>query len=174
MRYSQIREMDISNGPGIGVALFVQGCPIHCLGCFNQETWDFEGGKEWTQEIEDKFLELCKKPHVERVSILGGEPLAKENIRTVVMLCNKIKIMRPELKIWLYTGYVMIFNWSDLDYNELKDCVDYLVTGPYVHAKRNMNLLYRGSSNQKILDMKKSIAAKNYVYYSPEMPNGLE
>lgn len=174
MRYSQIREMDISNGPGIGIALFVQGCPIHCPGCFNQDTWDFEGGKEWTQEIEDKFLELCKRPHIERVSILGGEPLAKENIRTVVMLCNKIKAECPELKIWLYTGYVMNFNWSDLDYKELNDCVDYLVTGPYVHALRDMNLLYRGSSNQKILDMKKSIAAKSDVYYIPEMSNGLE
>lgn len=174
MRYSQIREMDISNGPGIGVALFVQGCPIHCPGCFNRDTWDFDGGKEWTQEIEDKFLELCKRPHIERVSILGGEPLAKENIRTVVMLCNKIKDECPELKIWLYTGYVMNFNWSDLDYKELNDCVDYLVTGPYVHALRDMNLLYRGSSNQKILDMKKSIAAKSDVYYTQEIPNGLE
>lgn len=174
MRYSQIREMDISNGPGIGVALFVQGCPIHCPECFNQDTWDFDGGKEWTQEIEDKFLELCKRPHIERVSILGGEPLAKENIRTVVMLCNKIKAECPKLKIWLYTGYVMNFNWSDLDYKELNDCVDYIVTGPYVHAQRDMNLLYRGSANQKILDMKKSIAAKSDVYYTPEMPNGLE
>lgn len=174
MKYSQIREMDISNGPGIGVALFVQGCPIHCSGCFNQDTWDFDGGKEWTQEIEDKFLELCKRPHIERVSILGGEPLAKENIRTVVMLCNKIKVECPKLKIWLYTGYVMNFNWSDLDYKELNDCVDYIVTGPYVHAQRDINLLYRGSANQKILDMKKSIAAKSDVYYTPEMQNGLE
>ena len=79
MRYASIRSMDISNGSGIGVAAFVQGCHMHCTGCFNQETWDFNGGKEWTEEVENKFLEIANKSYITRVSILGGEPLAVEN-----------------------------------------------------------------------------------------------
>ena len=86
MRYSQIREMDISNGEGIGVSLFVQGCHFHCKGCFNQETWDFNGGKQWTKETKNKFVELAGKPYVKRISILGGEPLADENITEVYFL----------------------------------------------------------------------------------------
>jgi anaerobic ribonucleoside-triphosphate reductase activating protein len=78
MRYASIREMDITNGIGIGVSLFVQGCTHHCKGCFNPETWDFNGGKEWTQDIENKFIELCKRPHIDCVSILGGEPFDQD------------------------------------------------------------------------------------------------
>ena len=91
MRYAQIRNMDISNGEGIGVALFVQGCHFHCKDCFNQETWDFNGGKEWTNETEDEFVELIKRPYIKRVSILGGEPLADENLDGVLHLVQRIK-----------------------------------------------------------------------------------
>ena len=108
MRYSQIREMDISNGSGVGISLFVQGCHFHCKGCFNQETWDFNGGNEWTPEIEKKFLELANRPYIKRISILGGEPLANENVSTVMELIQKLKRQYPEKEsvalYWIYVG----------------------------------------------------------------------
>ena len=135
MRYAQVRSMDISNGEGIGVSLFVQGCPFnpHCYNCFNTETWDFNGGKEWTQEVKEKFLELIYRPYIKRVSILGGEPLADENLDDVLDLVteinkrynfqkvdsanpckmgvsevknsDEIRLLLPNKNIWLYSGY---------------------------------------------------------------------
>lgn len=110
IRYAQIRSLDLSNGEGIGVALFVQGCNFHCKNCFNPETWDFNGGKEWTQEVKNKFLELANRPYIKRISILGGEPLADENIDDVLDLVNKIRHSLPKKTIWLYTGYTLFFN----------------------------------------------------------------
>ena len=107
MRYASIRSMDISNGSGIGVAAFVQGCHMHCTGCFNQETWDFNGGKEWTEEVENKFLEIANKSYITRVSILGGEPLAVENCKDVYNLCKRIKQEFPNKKnLGIYRLYV--------------------------------------------------------------------
>lgn len=105
MRYAKIREMDISNGEGIGVSLFVQGCHFHCKGCFNSETWDFNGGKEWNKDIKNKFLELGKKSYIKRFSILGGEPLCDENVAEVKKLIDELNLIYPEKRIWLYTGY---------------------------------------------------------------------
>ena len=135
MRYASIRELDISNGEGVGVALFVQGCPFnpHCYNCFNTDTWDFNGGKEWTPEVKEKFLELIDKPYIKRVSILGGEPLADENLDDVLDLvteinkrynfqkvdsanpckmgvsedknADEIRLSFPNKNIWLYSGY---------------------------------------------------------------------
>ena len=105
MRYSKIREMDVSNGEGLGVSLFVQGCHFHCRGCFNPETWDFSGGKEWTNEIKNKFLELAGRSYINRISILGGEPLCDENVTDVLLLIKELKTKYPNKNIWLYTGY---------------------------------------------------------------------
>ena len=105
MNYAQIRSMDISNGEGVGVSIFVQGCPIHCKGCFNSEAWDFNGGKEWTEEKKNMLLELLNKPYISRFSVLGGEPLAKQNMQDICKLCKEIKDKFPEKKIWLYSGY---------------------------------------------------------------------
>lgn len=134
MRYAQIRSMDISNGEGVGASLFVQGCDRHCFNCFNSETWDFNGGKEWTEETKNKFMELIDRPYIRRISILGGEPLAEQNLDDVLSLIkeirekypisqnpnsenigksrvledknsNEIRISFPEKIIWLYTGY---------------------------------------------------------------------
>lgn len=110
MNYAQIRSMDISNGEGVGVALFVQGCHFHCKNCFNSDTWDFNSGKEWTSEIKNEFIKLANKPYIKRISILGGEPLAKENVDEVKKLVNEIRILLPEKTIWLYTG----FKWEDI------------------------------------------------------------
>lgn len=137
MRYAQIRSMDISNGEGVGVSLFVQGCDKHCFNCFNSETWDFNGGKEWTEETKNKFMELIDRPYIRRISILGGEPLAEQNLDDILSLIkeirekypisqnpnsenigksrvledensNEIRISLPEKTIWLYTG----FRWN--------------------------------------------------------------
>ena len=138
MRYASIRELDISNGEGVGVALFVQGCHFHCYNCFNTETWDFNGGKEWTQEVKEKFLELIDRPYIKRVSILGGEPLADENLDDILDLVteinkrynfqkvdsanpckmgvseakndDKIRLSLPNKSIWIYSGY----QWEQL------------------------------------------------------------
>lgn len=174
MRYASIRSMDISNGKGVGVSLFVQGCPHHCYNCFNPETWDFNGGKEWTQEVEDKFLELVSQPFVSRVSFLGGEPLVGKNVSTVSYLINKIKKDFPYKKIWLWTGY----NY-DVDIkngNASADCnkrmrwyavsmCDYLIDGKYVDELKDLSLVWRGSSNQRVIDVKKTIEKGGIILY---------
>lgn len=142
MRYASIRDMDISNGNGIGVALFTQGCHFHCKNCFNKSTWDFDGGKEFTKETCDKFMKLVNRPFIKRVSILGGEPLAKENVDDV---CNILKQIKNKT-IWVYTGYTFetVKNYDIMKY------IDYLVDGQYVDELRDLTLEFRGSSNQNI------------------------
>jgi anaerobic ribonucleoside-triphosphate reductase activating protein len=146
MRYAQIRDMDIVNGQGIAVSLFVQGCMFHCKGCFNQSTWDFNGGKEWTLEIEDKFIELCDRDFISCVSILGGEPLAQD-IEILKCLFKRIKKIKKPLYVW--TGYEL--NNVPLHYRMIIDeYVDYLITGQFDQSKRDLTLKLRGSSNQRI------------------------
>ena len=145
MRYASIRDMDISNGCGIGVALFVQGCHFHCKNCFNQTTWSFQGGKPWTNEIESRFFYLVSRPYIERVSFLGGEPLADENYDTIVKIAKS-----TDKKKWCYTGYTL----EELKTNgkdEILKYIDVLVDGRYVDDLRDLNLDFRGSSNQRIL-----------------------
>lgn len=142
MRYASIRDMDISNGNGIGVTLFTQGCHFHCKNCFNKSTWDFDGGKEFTRETCNKFMKLVNRPFIKRVSILGGEPLAKENVDDV---CNILKQIKNKT-IWVYTGYTFetVKNYDIMKY------IDYLVDGQYVDELRDLTLEFRGSSNQNI------------------------
>lgn len=113
MRYSSMRNLDISNGEGVGVSLFVQGCPFHCFGCFNSDTWDFNGGKEWTEETKNKFLKLIDRPYIKRVSFLGGECLAEQNLNEILSLIQEIRISFPEKTIWLYTGYHVFINYPE-------------------------------------------------------------
>lgn len=117
IRYASIRTLDISNGEGIGIALFVQGCSFHCYNCFNSETWDFNAGKKWTPEVKTKFLKLADKPYIKRISILGGEPLALTNLDDVHQLVNEIHDSLPQKEIWLYSGYTWenIFNQKECD-----------------------------------------------------------
>ena len=105
IHYASIRNLDISNGEGVGVALFVQGCPFnpHCYNCFNPETWNFNGGKEWTPEVEDKFIELASRPYIKRISLLGGEPLADENLDGVLHLIDRFRLSFPNKSIWIYS-----------------------------------------------------------------------
>ena len=171
MRYAQIRSMDLSNGEGIGIALFVQGCHFHCPSCFNQDTWDFSGGKEWNRKIEDEFMKLVNRPYIKRVSLLGGEPLADENVLDIMRLINRIKTECPDKKIWCYTGYTweQIFpivnpylNLTQAEMtrqNAVKNC-DILVDGRFVEEEKDLSLEFRGSKNQKIIDVKERITSK--------------
>ena len=167
MNYIQIREMDISNGPGIGISLFVSGCNIHCKNCFNKVAWDFNAGKPWTIEAEEKFIKLAKRPYIKRISILGGEPLDSKNAPVIADLLFKLrKEFGNTKKIWLYTGYTyetLVFANKNLRHvcetPEGKAIVlaDYLVDGTYIHDLKDLNLLYRGSANQRIIDVKKTL-----------------
>lgn len=150
MRYASIRTMDISDGEGVGMALFVQGCHFHCKNCFNQETWDFSKGKEWAKKTEKHFMDLVKRPFIERVSFLGGEPLADENVETVLRLLKKVKKIKGK-KVWLYSGYTKEVIEKDEKRKRVLDFADVLVDGQYVDALRDLNLDFRGSSNQRIL-----------------------
>jgi len=151
MRYASIRDFDISNGEDIGVSLFVQGCHFHCPNCFNQSTWDFNGGKEFTIETMRHLIDLMDRPYIKRFTLLGGEPLAPENIETskeILRVIYETYIHRKE--VWLYTGYKMeeIPNKSVLDY------VNVLVDGRYVHELRDLSLAFRGSSNQRVIRLR--------------------
>ena len=152
MRYASIRSFDISNGEGIGVALFTQGCKFHCKGCFNQETWDLDGGKEYTPEIEEEIMKLLSRDFIDRFSILGGEPLLDRNIEDLTRLCKRIKKEYPDKKIWLYSGYT----YENIIHNlpELMDNIDILVDGTYIEELKNLNLHFRGSSNQRVIKVK--------------------
>lgn len=152
MRYASIRTMDVSDGEGVGCSLFVQGCHFHCKNCFNQSTWDFNGGKEWTKATKEKFLELVNRPYITRVSILGGEPLADENIEDVSDLISQISLNK---KVWLYTGYV--YENMDSDRKLVSNSVDVLVDGQFIDELKDMNLPFRGSSNQRLIDIKKTL-----------------
>lgn len=186
IRYASIRSMDISNGEGIGVALFVQGCHFHCKNCFNPETWDFNCGKEWTPEIKEKFLELIDRPYIKRISILGGEPLANENLDDILDLVNEIRLSYPQKSIWIYSG----FTWEEImnyqtpfdnvistpndeilyDYQMwkrqqiIKQC-DVLVDDKYIDSLRDITLHWCGSSNQRVIDIKKSIQKHDIVLW---------
>ena len=182
MRYNQIRECDIANGEGIGVALFVQGCHFKCKNCFNPETWDFNGGKEWTLEVEDKFIELASRPYIKRISLLGGECLADENLDGILNLVNKIRLLLPEKTIWLYTGYDFDFlqnKFKEYQYTSfasgadewltrweiILNC-DVLVDGRYIDSQRDITLKWRGSKNQRVIDVKKSLENRRIILWN--------
>lgn len=151
MRYASIRDTDISNGEGIGISLFLQGCSRHCKGCFNQNTWDFDGGKEWTPEIEEKFLNLCKNPHRDFVSILGGEPF--EQGAELIELIKKIRSVTDK-PIYMWTGFKYEHLLNSM-YKPIFNYIDYLIDGEFQEDKKDFHLKLRGSSNQRIIDIKK-------------------
>ena len=173
IRYASIREMDISNGEGVGVALFVQGCPFnpHCYNCFNPDTWDFNGGKEWTTEIEDKLIELANRPYIKRLSILGGEPLADENLDGVLHLVDRFRLSFPNKSIWIYSGYTLNQVMNPVvtsDFNPERDEVIHkrqeivkqctvMVDGRYIDSQRNPSKKWAGSDNQRVINISESL-----------------
>ena len=154
MRYTLIRKMDISNGPGVRVSVFMQGCSFHCKNCFNPETWDFEGGKEFTDETIEKVLELCSKEHVKGLSILGGEPMHPKNIDATTKLAKAFKEKYPNKNLWVWSGFEFD---KDLKGKEVLNYIDVLIDGVYKDELHDPTLKWRGSSNQRVIDVQKSI-----------------
>ena len=153
MRYNKIRKMDISNGPGVRVSIFTQGCAFNCKNCFNPETHDFTLGNEFTKETADKIMDLCDKDYIEGLSILGGEPMHPKNIEGTTKLAKAFKEKYPNKSLWVWSG----FNFEkDLKDKEVMNYVDVLVDGQYVDALRNPTLKWKGSSNQRVIDVKAS------------------
>ena len=165
MKYAQIREMDVTNGSGIGVALFTQGCPYHCKNCFNPETWDFDKGIDWTEETENNIIELLKPEYITRLSILGGEPLIERNIEPLTALLKRVKGIYPDKQVWLYTGGD--FEVLEGLYEEIFQYIDILIDGRYIDDLRDYKLKWRGSSNQRIIDVQASLKSGD-VIFSPE------
>ena len=167
MKYAQIREMDVTNGNGIGVALFTQGCPYHCKNCFNPETWDFNKGMVWTKETENKIIELLKPEYITRLTILGGEPLIERNIEPLTALLKRVKGIYPNKQVWLYTGGD--FEVLEGLYEEIFQYIDILIDGRYIDDLRDYKLKWRGSSNQRIIDVQASLKSGNVVFSSENM-----
>ena len=160
MRYNLIRMMDISNGPGVRVSIFMQGCEFRCENCFNPETWDFRGGKEFTDSTIKEILDYADKDHIEGLSILGGEPLHPKNIEGTARLAKAFKERYPNKNVWVWTGY--LFEELSKD-EEVFKYIDVLVDGRYVDELHDFNLKWRGSSNQRVIDIKKSLKANEIV-----------
>lgn len=165
MRYAKIRKMDISNGEGLGVSLFTQFCPHHCKNCFNQETWSIDGGKEWTKEIEDHFINLANAEHIVRVSILGGEPLSPPNVNTIAKLTDRLKKEVPNKVIWMYSGYTWENIIKDTQQLEAIKNIDILVDGKFVDELKDLRLKFKGSSNQRIINVQESLKQEEVVLY---------
>ncbi len=156
MRYAKIKDNDVANGIGITMSVWTQGCPHHCEGCFNAETWNFEGGDEFTDENLKYVLENVDKNQVKRnLAVLGGEPLCPENIDGVLELCREFKNMYPNKKIYLWSGYV--FEEFNEKQREILKYVDILIDGPFQLQSRNLSLTLRGSLNQRVIDVKKTL-----------------
>ena len=163
MRYSKITKFEIVNGKGIGVSLFTQGCPYHCPGCFNRSSWDPEGGKLWTPGAESQFLKLISRKYITRVSFLGGEPLMDINLPDLLRLVKKIRGDFPKKKIWIYSGNT--YENMTKDQLEVLSYADYLVDGPFILAKKDITLPFRGSYNQRIIDIRATMAKGEIVLY---------
>lgn len=161
MNYATIKPWDIANGPGVRVSLFVSGCTHHCKDCFNAEAWDFDYGEPFTQAVMDNILELLSPHYIRGITYLGGEPFDPRNQEGLLLLSRQIRAAYPEKSIWAFTGYVYGGNLPVLPgiTEELLSMLDVLVDGPFLAAQKNLSLRFRGSSNQRLIDMKKTLAA---------------
>ena len=155
MNYAKLYSCDIANGPGWRVSLFVSGCRQHCTGCFNPEAWDFNHGKKFSWETIHEIERLVNEPHIKGLSILGGEPFEPENQLEVEALCGYIKEKCPGKDIWIWTGYDFIED--DLINSPVMRYIDILVDGRFEEGLKDLRLKYRGSSNQRIIDVSKSV-----------------
>lgn len=161
MYYGKIKKCDIANGPGVRTSLFVSGCTHHCKECFNPETWDFNYGQEYTVETKDRILELCKPNYVAGLSLLGGEPFEPDNQRALIGLCREFKTLYPKKNIWAYTGYTYESDLKASDgaahtevTDELLSLIDVLVDGEFLIDEKNISLQFRGSENQRLIDLR--------------------
>ena len=155
MNYASIKMYDIANGPGCRVSLFVSGCRNNCPGCFNKVAQDFNFGEKYTKETESHILSALGDKHISGLSILGGEPFEPENQKDILNLCVNAKKMYPDKDIWIWTG----LEWEDINNLLIFDYIDVLVDGPFLNDMKDLSLAYRGSYNQRVIDIKKSIEA---------------
>ena len=160
MRYNLIRKMDISNGPGVRVSIFMQGCAFHCKNCFNPNTWDFNAGQEFNQKTIDEVLDLCKEGHIKGLSILGGEPMHPNNIEGTTKLAKAFKEKYPDKSIWAWSGFKFD---EDLKDKEVMNYIDVLVDGQYKDELHDFTLKWRGSSNQRVIDVQESLKENKVV-----------
>ena len=171
MNYAEIKNCDIANGIGVHVSLFVSGCTHHCKGCFNEVAWDFDYGTPFTQETIDKILDMMRPSYIRGLTLLGGEPFEPQSQGPIVELLRQIKEKMPEKSIWAFSGYLFdrdilsghLGDWKVTQ--EYLSYLDVLVDGPFVEAKKNLSLRFRGSENQRIIDVPASLAQGKIVLW---------
>jgi anaerobic ribonucleoside-triphosphate reductase activating protein len=174
MNYANIKHCDIANGVGVRTTLFVSGCRLHCKGCFNYEAWDFSAGEPFTDEVADAIVESLRPSYVDGLSILGGEPFEPENQRGLAELARAARERVSDLSLWCYTGFTIEqLTAADgpvrsADSDELLGLIDVLVDGPFVKGLRDVTLRFRGSSNQRILDLPATLRAGTPVPWRDE------
>ena len=170
MNYCEIKYFDIANGPGVRTSLFVSGCTHHCKGCFNEMAWDFNSGKEYTTDVEGEIISSLSPSFIAGLTILGGEPMEVRNQRGVAGLVKRIKADLPEKSIWLFSGYTLeeLLDVSNSRCHgehtmDILNIIDVIVDGKFVLELKDLSLKFRGSSNQRIIDMKRSLAENRVV-----------
>lgn len=163
IRYNKIRKMDIADGPGVRVSIFLQGCAFHCPECFNPETHDFQGGKAFTNETLQQLLQLCEGEYINGLSILGGEPLHPKNIAGTIEIAKAFKAKFPHKTLWLWTGYL----YENVVDRKIFDYLDVLVDGQFQKDLANPMLQYRGSSNQRLIDVPQTLKQQKIVLWQP-------
>ena len=179
MHYGEIKNCDIANGEGVRVSLFVSGCTHHCPGCFNQDTWEFDYGKEYTKETEEEILTALAPGYINGLSLLGGEPFEPRNQEVLVRLLRKVKERYPEKNIWCYSGYLfdkelLSESRARCEYtDEMLSMLDVLVDGRFVEALKDIRLVFRGSSNQRVIDVKKSLETGTIMPWEPKVKRGV-
>ena len=162
MKYNKIRKMDISNGPGVRISIFFQGCSFHCENCFNPETWDFLGGQDFGEEQISEIIKLAEPDYIAGLSILGGEPMHPKNIEGTTKLVKEFRKKYPKKSIWAWSGFLYEDYLKD---KEVLKYLDVIVDGQFKNDLRNPNLKWRGSSNQRVIDVKKTLKEGKVVLY---------
>ena len=171
MNYATIKNCDIANGPGVRVSLFVSGCTHRCPGCFNEVAWDFDYGQPFTQETIEEILNMLRPSYIRGLTLLGGEPFEPQNQGPIVELLRRIKAELPEKSIWAFSGYLFdkdILSGRLGDWEITKEYISYLdvlVDGPFVLAKKNLSLRFRGSENQRLIDVPASLRTGEIVLW---------
>ena len=179
MYYGEIKKCDIANGEGVRVSLFVSGCTHHCPGCFNQDTWDFCYGKEYTDETEQEILDALSPDYINGLSLLGGEPFEPQNQKVLVQLLRKVREQYPQKTVWRYSGYLfdrelLSESRARCEYtDEMLSMIDILVDGRFVEKLKDIRLVFRGSSNQRIIDVKRSLQNGDIMAWEPKVRRGV-
>lgn len=178
MNYATIKNNDIANGPGVRVSLFVSGCTHRCPGCFNEVAWDFGYGEAFTQETINSILKMLAPAHIKGLTLLGGEPFEPQNQPEVLNLLRQVKEKYPEKTIWAYSGYlfdrdILACRLGPAEITkEYVSYLDVIVDGPFIQSRKNLSLRFRGSDNQRIIDVKASLASGEIVLWQDWQTEG--